>query len=115
VVADVFKYFLNGEGADELFGGYDFLRDAPKEMLDQLTWHSLSILHKNYLKMANRSSMYETLEARVPYMYKKLVYVSLNLPQHSRIQGDLNKVSLCSLFQNELPPYITHIKKSGQE
>lgn len=113
VVADGFKYCLNGEGADELFSGYDFIREAPKEMQDQLTWHSLSIIHKTYLKMADRASMYATLEARVPYMDKNLVEVALNLPQQARIQGDLNKVLLRTLFQNELPSEIIYRKKVG--
>ena len=72
VAADGFKYCLNGEGADELFGGYDFIRQAPREHQDLLTRYSLSIIHNSYLKMADRASMYTTLEARVPYMDKKL-------------------------------------------
>ena len=41
---------------------------------------SLSIIHKTYLHMADRASMYATLEARVPFMDKELVKFSLSLP-----------------------------------
>lgn len=113
VAADGFKYCLNGEGADELFGGYDFVREAPIEMHDELIRSSLSIIHNSYLKMADRASMYTTLEARVPYMDKALVQFALSLPPQARIQGDANKVALRSSFQEELPKEIIHRKKVG--
>ena len=113
VAADGFKYCLNGEGADELFGGYDFVREAPKDKQDQLIWHSLSIIHNSYLKMADRASMYTTLEARVPFMDKHLVEFALNLPPQARIHGGINKFALRSLFTKELPEEITHRKKVG--
>lgn len=113
VAADGFKYCLNGEGADELFGGYDFIREAPKAKQDELIRHSLSIIHNSYLKMADRASMYTTLEARVPYMDKALVDIALKLPPQARIQGDANKVALRALFHGELPDEIIHRKKVG--
>jgi len=113
VAADGFKYCLNGEGADELFGGYDFVREAPKEMRDNLIRHSLSIIHNSYLKMADRASMYTTLEARIPYMDKELVKMALSLSPQARISGDMNKVALRTLFRGELPDEIIYRKKVG--
>lgn len=113
VAADGFKYCLNGEGADELFGGYDFIKEAPTEMQDDLIRHSLSIIHNSYLKMADRASMFTTLEARVPYMDKELVDLAMSLPPQARISGDMNKVALRSLFHGELPEEIIYRKKVG--
>ena len=113
VVADGFKYCLNGEGADELFGGYDFVREAPLHLQDDVIWHSLSIIHKTYLQMADRASMYTTLEARVPYMDKDLVDFCLSLPPKARVSGNDNKVLLRQTFKDELPEGIVNRRKTG--
>jgi len=113
VADDGFKYCLNGEGADELFGGYDFVREAPSYLQEDVIWHSLSIIHKTYLQMADRASMYTTLEARVPYMDKDLVELCLSLPPSTRVNGNESKVLLRQVFTNELPESIISRRKTG--
>ena len=110
---DGFKYCLNGEGADELFGGYDFIREASPSLRDKALEYSLRYIYRTYLQMADRASMYTTLEARVPYMDRKLVEFCLTLPSKFRINDDQNKLILRHLYRNKLPNNITYRIKVG--
>ena len=113
VTEDGFKYCLNGEGADELFGGYDFIREASPSLRDKALEYSLRYIYSTYLQMADRASMYTTLEARVPYMDRKLVEFCLTLPSKFRINDDQNKLILRHLYRNKLPNNITYRIKVG--
>lgn len=113
VAADGFKYCLNGEGADELFAGYDFIQQASPSLRDKVLEYSLRYIYRTYLQMADRASMYTTLEARVPYMDRKLVEFCLTLPPAFRIKGIQNKIILRQLYKNELPDTITQRRKVG--
>ena len=63
-----FKHCLSGEGADEIFGGYDYLRALPSSYRDAAIEKSLHELWRTYLQMADRAAMGARLEVRVPYM-----------------------------------------------
>jgi asparagine synthase (glutamine-hydrolysing) len=113
VNADGFKYCLNGEGADELFGGYDFIREVSSSLRDKALEYSLRYIYRTYLQMADRASMYATLEARVPYMDRELVEFCLRLPPDFRINDNQNKIILRQLYKDKLPDSITQRIKVG--
>lgn len=113
IAEDGFKFCFSGEGADELFGGYDFIREVPDHKQDDLIWHTLSIIDRTYLQMSDRSAMRATLESRVPYLDKDLVEFALSLPPEARLSKDKNKLVLREAFKNEVPDFITDKKKLG--
>ncbi len=113
VAADGFKFCLSGEGADEIFGGYNYMRLHEGMARDQAISDALKNIHRTYLQMADRASMFATLEVRVPYMEHYVVEAALDLPSQGRINGDVAKFALRQLYENDLPQNIRLRPKIG--
>lgn len=77
------KMVLSGEGSDEIFGGYLYFHAAPdKESFHHENVQRIKNLHLSDCLRANKSTAAWGLEARVPFLDKK-VSDSLSTPQHS--------------------------------
>ena len=75
------KVVLTGEGADELFAGYDHHRSIePASKLHQTLVAEVEGLHNLNLQRCDRVSMAHGLEARVPFLDIDLVQLALSLP-----------------------------------
>jgi asparagine synthase (glutamine-hydrolysing) len=77
------KVVLTGEGADELFAGYDYLHtgefDVPDALHAELV-RMIDDLHHLNLQRCDRTTMYFGLEARVPFLDRDVVRTALSLP-----------------------------------
>lgn len=67
------KVALSGEGADELFAGYEYLKALPREDLPQELRHITRALHRTNLQRCDRMSMAHGLEVRVPFLDTEMV------------------------------------------
>lgn len=67
------KMVLSGEGSDEIFGGYLYFHAAPdKKAFHEETVRRIKDLHLADCLRANKSTMAWGLEARVPFLDKKV-------------------------------------------
>jgi asparagine synthase (glutamine-hydrolysing) len=107
------KVILTGEGADEIYAGYDYLdsfhgaQQLQGEMID------ITIaLHNTNLQRADRISMAFGLEARVPFLDVRSVALGLGLPPAWQFQRDRPaKFLLRQAFAEDLPEEIVNRPK----
>jgi asparagine synthase (glutamine-hydrolysing) len=82
------KVVLTGEGADELFAGYDYLREFtdPKALHNELV-RTVRGLHNLNLQRCDRVTMAHGLEARVPFLDREVIEWALALPPGFKLSG----------------------------
>jgi len=79
---------LTGEGADELYAGYRYLKDLPRDALHPELVRITQGLHNLNLQRTDRMTMTHGLEARVPYLDWGHVQFALGLPDEWKVQGE---------------------------
>ena len=84
--------------------------DEPTQLqyVDMQTWMLYDILQK-----ADRMSMANSLELRVPFLDKKMLELAVTLPTKHRIDGNITKVALRAAALRQLPEKTAHKKKLG--
>lgn len=118
MAAEHVKVMLTGEGADELYAGYDYLRDfAGAEQLQKEMEYIVGALHNTNLQRADRMSMRFGLEARVPFLDVDSIAYALALPAAWKLtRGDkggkrVEKALLRNAFAERLPARIVQRPK----
>ncbi|EIW66432.1 asparagine synthase (glutamine-hydrolyzing) [Tremella mesenterica] len=89
------KMVLSGEGSDEIFGGYLYFHAAPsaKDFHEECV-KRVKNLHTADCLRANKSTMAWGLEARVPFLDKSFLEVSMNIEPESKMfsKGKTQKI-----------------------
>lgn len=113
LTSDHVKVFLTGEGADEIYAGYEYLSEFTQpEALQNETIEITEALHNTNLQRADRMSMAFGLEARVPFLDVKSVATALGFPPAWKLHnGRVPKHLLRQAFADELPENIVHRPK----
>jgi asparagine synthase (glutamine-hydrolysing) len=100
------KVVLTGEGADELFAGYEYLSEIrdPGELQRELV-RSVEGLHNLNLQRCDRVTMAHGLEARVPFLDREVIEHALRLPAGWKLSGEgqPEKRILREAFEGWLP------------
>ena len=84
--------------------------DEPTQLqwVDMHTWMLYDILLK-----ADRMSMANSLELRVPFLDRNMLDVALSIPQKYRSGKESTKIALRGAAMKQLPESVAHRKKLG--
>jgi asparagine synthase (glutamine-hydrolysing) len=75
------KVVLNGDGADEILGGYLYMRAAPDDVaFETETTRLLTEIHRYDVLRSERSMAAHGLESRSPFLDRQFVSVARSLP-----------------------------------
>ncbi|HUR85062.1 MAG TPA: asparagine synthase B [Solirubrobacteraceae bacterium] len=115
MTAEHVKVVLTGEGADELFAGYEYLREfADPAALQRELMRTVHGLHNLNLQRCDRVTMAHGLEARVPFLDRQVIAFAFGLPMAWKVTapGELEKRLLRRAFDGWLPEEILWREKA---
>jgi asparagine synthase (glutamine-hydrolysing) len=104
------KMVLSGEGADEIFGGYLYFRNAPSPAeFQQETIDRVQKLFTADLLRADKSTMAHGLEARVPFLDKAFLELAIKIKpeeKQPKTYEGIEKYILRKAFDTPEKPYL---------
>jgi asparagine synthase (glutamine-hydrolysing) len=77
---------LTGEGADELFTGYHYMKHYPMDVLNKEAQRCVGNLHNINLQRADRMGMLFSLELRVPFLDVEMIDLAMKIPPELKIR-----------------------------
>lgn len=115
------KVIFNGDGSDELFGGYLYMNKCPDDIeFDRETRRLLKDIHMFDVQRSDKSISSNGLEPRTPFLDKTFVNYVLSIPPNIRNhknRGQCEKFLLRNSFSNTtnqiLPDEILWRKKEA--
>ena len=117
---DGIKVVLSGQGADELFGGYNrygrILAEKGEEELKKSLHNDVMNIYKVNLERDDHCTMANGVELRVPFLDKDVVEVGLSLPIEYKLDDKgLRKKILRDIASNYIPDYIAYRPKKAAQ
>ncbi|MDY6970729.1 MAG: asparagine synthase B [Thermodesulfobacteriota bacterium] len=86
LAADYVTVVLTGEGADEIFTGYHYMKHFPFDRLNMEARRCIGNLHNINLQRADRMGMLFSLELRVPFLDVAMIDLAMKIPPGLKIR-----------------------------
>jgi asparagine synthase (glutamine-hydrolysing) len=112
LAAEQVKVILTGEGADELFAGYDYYKGiTDPAVLHRELQRSVRSLHNMNLQRVDRLTMAHSIEGRVPFLDVEMIALAQTIPPDLKLATDdegrqVEKWILRKACEDLLPPEI---------
>ncbi len=111
-----YEVLLSGEGGDEVFCGYAYMRDVPHEQLAEKQKECLGFLHNNASLRLDRMNQCHSVRVVTPLISGELLEYAMQLPpeykQYPDGDGKIEKWIFRKAYEEMLPEEITWRTKS---
>lgn len=97
---------FSGEGADELFGGYTYLKSLPMDALPDELVNITRSLHNTALQRVDRSAAAFGMVAHVPFLDPDVIDFALQIPPEVKIRDGMEKWILREALKGILPDTV---------
>ncbi|MFC2008140.1 asparagine synthase B [Chloroflexota bacterium] len=90
LAAEYVTVVLTGEGADEIFAGYHYMKHFPMDKLNREAKRCIGNLHNINLQRADRMGMLFSLELRVPFLDVAMVDLAMKIAPELKMRRSEN-------------------------
>jgi asparagine synthase (glutamine-hydrolysing) len=110
--SDYVPAVLSGEGGDELFAGYDYLKRIPPALLREELLDITGRLHNTALQRVDRCASAHGTVAHVPFLDPDVFDYALRIPVEYKLRKNVEKWILRRAVNGALPPKILNRPKA---
>ena len=103
---------LSGEGGDELFAGYAYLKDLPLDRLGDELADITGRLHNTALQRVDRSAARHGLTIHTCFLDPEVVALAFRIPSEYKIRGGVEKWILRRVVDGLLPEAVVERPKA---